>query len=421
MRDESTRIQFRDSSRAALQRIGSFVAWLDARRSQSLQGKDWITYDEGLAQELRPQEKLLTHWLCYITDRQMRYEAVWRQGGQVFSQLVLAYRSHDERELLDPRQPATAFLRSDGKKPFFRAPDRAHVVEEVERRRPGAQDEFASRFPEEHAVSIRRTLGMLRLGYERNLAGYIGSLLRRYGDRSDMVSIVACALHLLAYAVGKRDGASQTDCQAAVSLVESEELLAGALKRFEQSRRADKKRLWCSLRDYLKPGSQYRGYLLEALRALPEGPKLAGLWERAGEQCLGQLELPGDVWNERESFRTALFGRHVSDPDQAKRTASASLVRALYEYLSPDAPFYPEQFDVTFDFVPRMCERSLCEVCPLGELDPQRLCHENAYEKLCSVALLCGGYIVSCTSPCVIRDKPARGACSMLVRGEGQV
>ncbi len=414
MGELATRIQFRDSSRDALKRIGSFVAWLDGRRSESLRGKDWITYANGLRQELRPHEKLLTHWLCYITDRQMPYEEVWRQGGWVFSEMVFAYRNHDERQLLDTCQRATSFLRLDGKDVFYRAPERAHMVGGVERKRQEAQDEFASRFPTQHAVSIRRTLAVLRLGYQRNLAAYVGRVLHRYRDRPDVVSVVACALHLLGYAVGKQTGDSETDCCQAVEAVESEGALANALRRFERSRRADKKRLWCSLRDYLKPGSRYREYLLDALAELPQGAKLVALWQRAGERYLWQLELPGDVWNDRQNFRTALFGRYLDEPDAVKRIASTDLVRALYDHLGDEAPFYPEQFDVTFDFIPRMCEQSLCQVCPVGGLDPRTICHEDGYGKLCSVALLCGGYIVPCATPCVVRDRSAAGICAML-------
>ncbi|MGB9748115.1 MAG: hypothetical protein ACPLXM_14410, partial [Bacteroidales bacterium] len=43
--------------------------------------------------------------------------------------------------------------------------------------------------------------------------------------------------------------------------------------------------------------------------------------------------------------------------------------RDLYDQLKENEAlydFYPEQFDVTFDFVPRMCNKKLCDVCPFG-------------------------------------------------------
>ena len=38
--------------------------------------------------DLTPSEKLLTHWLCYVTDRQMPFERIWNVGGYVISHLV---------------------------------------------------------------------------------------------------------------------------------------------------------------------------------------------------------------------------------------------------------------------------------------------------------------------------------------------
>ena len=38
--------------------------------------------------KLNADTKLLTHWLCYITDRQMAFERIWNIAGFIFSELI---------------------------------------------------------------------------------------------------------------------------------------------------------------------------------------------------------------------------------------------------------------------------------------------------------------------------------------------
>ncbi len=42
-------------------------------------------------EDLSADEKLLTHWLCYIMDRQMPFQRIWDIGGYVVSHLVRVY------------------------------------------------------------------------------------------------------------------------------------------------------------------------------------------------------------------------------------------------------------------------------------------------------------------------------------------
>ncbi len=38
--------------------------------------------------DLEADIKIFTHWLCYITDRQMPFQRIWDIGGFVFSELI---------------------------------------------------------------------------------------------------------------------------------------------------------------------------------------------------------------------------------------------------------------------------------------------------------------------------------------------
>ena len=57
--------------------------------------------------------------------------------------------------------------------------------------------------------------------------------------------------------------------------------------------------------------------------------------------------------------------------------------------------FYPEQFDITFDFVPRMCSKKLCDVCPFGQKGVELVCIPSE-DKYCPIAFLSCGYTAKC-------------------------
>ena len=57
---------------------------------------------------------------------------------------------------------------------------------------------------------------------------------------------------------------------------------------------------------------------------------------------------------------------------------------------------YPEQFDVTFDFVPRMCDRNNCDICPFNTKNKiKNICVKDS-NKYCTVALVSCNYKCKC-------------------------
>ncbi len=86
-------------------------------------------------------------------------------------------------------------------------------------------------------------------------------------------------------------------------------------------------------------------------------------------------------------------------------------VRAIHDALGEQAEScYPEQLDVTFDFVPRMCERQMCAVCPFGK-GVARLCHRQR-GLLCPVPLVACGYEAVCDPQnCAFERDEVRGLC----------
>ena len=95
------------------------------------------------------------------------------------------------------------------------------------------------------------------------------------------------------------------------------------------------------------------------------------------------------------------------------------IVRVLYNELKEKIDidnFYPEQFDITFDFVPRMCAKKLCNVCPFGKKGIGAICIPTK-DKLCPVALVNCGYLAKCTgfaSECIVKDDVGKGICKTI-------
>lgn len=64
--------------------------------------------EEGLSDD----ETLLTHWLCYITNRQIDYRVIWEKGGAVFSDAVKEYTKHKDMSYFYPS--TDTFFRKNG-------------------------------------------------------------------------------------------------------------------------------------------------------------------------------------------------------------------------------------------------------------------------------------------------------------------
>ncbi len=76
------------TSVAEVKAILKAFACLDEIRWSNSPNYNLINY---CSDDLTADEKLLTHWLSYITDRQMPFMRVWEIGGYVLSHLVRAF------------------------------------------------------------------------------------------------------------------------------------------------------------------------------------------------------------------------------------------------------------------------------------------------------------------------------------------
>ncbi|HEC61038.1 MAG TPA: hypothetical protein ENI27_02160, partial [bacterium] len=62
--------------------------------------------------DLGEDTKILTHWLCYVTDRQMPFKIIWDVGGFVISELIYQIKESKTLDLLNPKNDIS-FIRKE--------------------------------------------------------------------------------------------------------------------------------------------------------------------------------------------------------------------------------------------------------------------------------------------------------------------
>jgi hypothetical protein len=145
---------------------------------------------------------------------------------------------------------------------------------------------------------------------------------------------------------------------------------------FKKEKIFNQKRAWCSLRDFFK-SPEFNSYFKSAL--LEENIDFEKL-ELFSLKSFQQFELPGDVWNNNSKFRNCILEN--TEYENSKK----SLNKILRDYFEKNKDSlgenYPEQFDITFDFVPRMCENNNCDICPIGLIKGNG---KSEFEKICVI------------------------------------
>lgn len=150
----------------------------------------------------------------------------------------------------------------------------------------------------------------------------------------------------------------------------------------------NQKRAWCSLRDFLK-SPEFKQYFKVALSDESLGDN--DFIKLFSHEALIQLELPGDVWNNNSKFRNCI----LKDTDYEK--SKEALNKILREYFNKNNQHiigYPEQFDITFDFVPRMCDLNNCDLCPIYRTNNK----DNNFNRIClnNKNMYCPVILVGC-------------------------
>ena len=378
------------------------------------------------SKKLSDDDKLLTHWLCYIMDRQTGYKRIWDVAGFVVSDLVHNIRlSSDMRlQLLNPSNSIKAyFIKASDYKWKKKYSDKLSRAKYILVARHKADNNkilekykfagetnpyFRSRFYPSDYKSILCTLDILRK-YDFSLANYLCQVIRKNISKEPIVPKILFALYLLTYYEVGKTSASDIEFNSMKSearkrgkkvlkiLKDNKEFIK-KYENFMEGEVFKQKRAWCALRDYFK--------YPELKRCFFNSLKTHGLQQQVKvlrkKKILSQFELPGDVWNNNPKFRNCILKEtsYESDPKykRNKRMMMNRLLRKIYKDEGIKvADGYPEQFDVTFSFVPRMCSESNCSLCPYGKdsgvggEDLDKICIQDP-DKFCPVALICCGY-----------------------------
>jgi len=391
-----------------LGRILGIFSKLDEIRWSNRTNYNLINY---CYEDLTPDEKLLTHWLCYITDRQTPFMRIWEVGGYVFSYFVRTYT----RESFSPQQVFYEYY--DKHSAQFHVP----LISPNKRLSSfginSGPVKFASRYMPADAISIWRTAYLLDRLSQKSFAGFLKMIVHDEIDNHSAIRKMAAMLHFLSYVdigqikstgVEKRINEIIPHLELQISKIKSDpnkfiEKVALGFYPY------NKKRLWCSIRDYLK-SPEFNDFLVQALNN--EDSSQAKRWMRNDlnlKLALETIELPGDVWNNNKTFKDGLFTPYLNQIP--KTWDMPRTVREIYkEQKSKLEGFYPEQLDVTFNFVLKMCGVRACNICLFGS-GIKLLCHSQA-GLYCPVVFSSCGYIHVCSpNECRLKNDSVAGKC----------
>ncbi|MCD6542061.1 MAG: hypothetical protein J7K38_01895 [Thermoplasmata archaeon] len=384
------------------------ISWLDDCRWDEENQREFINFSRD---DLTNSEKILTHWICYITNRQMKSRHVWEDGGYIFSALVHDYYYRVGSTTGD-RGSIEELIR------------RYYHEDKVEKKQKFYFEYegriYTPRFPKKDKECIQRTLEILDEselvfgGQRRNIVAFILHIIERFKNKhtDELLQRVACALYLLTYDAKGKD------------ILKDDEKFEKKFDKFKRSITNGKKRLWAALRDYKKGwySKIFKGAIEEVV-GKAEADRWIEIWDGLPNY---QLELPGDVWNNYPAIRKSLLAKALDinsikerkgNDNKKERTRDIpQIIRELYNQLKREGidfgKFYPERFDITFDFAPRMCDKGLCHICIFGENGAEFICIPSK-DKYCPVALICCGYTVKCRGEknCIIRQGISKGIC----------
>ncbi len=359
--------------------------------------------------DLSNAQKILIHWISYITDRQTPFRRIWDVGGFVFSDLVYEITNNKDAGYLNSKNPQSFFVTKNIKKKGFtfisrqKADNNKRLLQYGFK--PGEKVRFSSRFYPADYKAILATFNILKKkNFDFNLLNYIKFILNFLDeDDKNFIKKVLYSLYLLTYyEIGNPSNSDlfpyekilneiENRTSIVMEIIEDEILFNKNFKTFSKDVIFKQKRAWCSLRDYLK-NLEFKSYFITALGEL--GYK--NLEVLKNPSILTQLELPGDVWNNNPKFRKCLF---KDTKYENFRGIMPKLLRNVYKEEKIENG-YPESFDITFDFVPRMCNLDKCNICPYGLIkgiakDFQKVCI-NLPGKFCPVAISSCNYYYNC-------------------------
>ncbi len=332
---------------------------------------------------------ILSHWITYICERQMSYEQIWNKGSYIFSHLVKHYQSGASiEELIKTHVKPKIDKNGNASKICFFVDDK----------------EFSSRMINSDVVAIFRSFRKLMQCREEDKQHTgLYNYLNKECNINNMKELLFWMYDLSYNGVGSPiifD--NNKKCMIYNNSIQIEGIINPELKSnphiydisgFNSFGIFHSKRAICAVRDYFKDSSysQYFHQLLINFDFI--------------KNELDQLELPGDIWNNNTRFGTCMKSLGFDYGTKASENFLNVALRKAYDKHKDElTDCYPEQFDFTFDFAPKMCESKRCDICAFGKANKKitfnykelkRFCPEKD-NVICPVLLQYCGYYIDC-------------------------
>ncbi len=386
-----------------LKPIFKIISFYDNIRWSSISNYNLINFYKD---NLDDDTKLLTHWLCYITDRQMAFQRIWDFGGYIFSELVDKIKETKSLELLNPDFEKSFIKKREETGYIFMSNTKVNdnKVLLINGLKPEDIVKFASRYYPSDYFAILYTLDILK-HFDFSLTKFIVKQLDKNRGKTDYIKRLLFSLYLLTYfEVGQPKKSDLVNFENNIKKAEQRtkrifkilnEDFENEYNKFKKRAIFKQKRAWCSLRDFIKSPEFSDFFRNSLIKENVDGELIERLFSVSSLQ---QLELPGDVWNNNSKFRNCILEN--TEYESSKNNLN-KILREFFEKNKNELNVcYPEQFDITFDFVPRMCENNNCDICPIGYLKGTetgfiKTCIK-AKNRYCSVALAGCSYKANC-------------------------
>lgn len=368
-----------------LTKIFKIISFYDKVRWNSISNYNLINFYKT---ELNDDIKLLTHWLCYISDRQMATARIWEVGGFVFSELTNNFKKIGDLNLLNPNYP-NSFIKKNGNSGYTFVSNSRVNGNSILKKSYGYNEtdivKFTPRYYPSDYYSILCTLDILR-DYNFSLINYIAVQINKHREKADLIQRILYSLYLLTYfEIGQPKKTNIANFEGTLEESKKRKIKVKTIltddfekeyMNFKKDKIFKQKRAWCSLRDFFK-SPEFNPYFKSALQK--ENIDFEEL-ELFSLKSFQQFELPGDVWNNNSKFRNCI----LENTEYEK--SNKSLNKILRDYFEKNKDYlgnsYPEQFDISFDFVPRMCENNNCDICPIGLIKGNV---KSNFEKTCVI------------------------------------
>jgi len=338
--------------------------------------------------DLQSDIKILTHWICYITDRQMPFQRIWDIGGFVFSELIYEVKKQNSLNLLNPEDENSFVKKEDDEDKYTfiskSTADNNSILIQYDGILENGKVKFKSRFFPSDYLAILYTFVFLE-DYDFSFSKFIKEVYCTHKNEHDFIKRILFSLYLLTYhEIGQPKSSDLSDFDANIKeanerkkrikdTLSNTDKFNNEYNTFLKDKVFKQKRAWCSLRDFLK-SPEFKQYFEVALSE--ESLSDNDFRKLFSYEALTQLELPGDIWNNNSKFRNCIL--KDTNYENSKKSLN-KILRDFYNKNHQHIIGYPEQFDITFDFVPRMCELNNCDLCPIYRINNK----ENSFSKIC--------------------------------------